>query len=59
MRVLAGLLFVLLAMFCGYGFLASFEYPGINGWKIGYLTAGAIFLLAALRALRSASKKTD
>lgn len=56
MRVLVGLLFVMLAMFCGYGFLASFEYSGINGWKIGYALAGAIFLLAALKALRSASK---
>ncbi len=59
MKVLVGLLFVMLAMFCGYGILASFEYPGINGWKIGYAIAGAIFLLAALKGFRSASNTCD
>tara|TARA_Y100000589_G_scaffold248700_1_gene236708 strand:+ start:2157 stop:2393 length:237 start_codon:yes stop_codon:yes gene_type:complete len=56
MKVLAGLLLVMLAMFCGYGFLASFEFPGITPWKIGYATAGVILLMAAIGTLRSAPK---
>jgi len=59
MRLIAGLLFVLLAMFCGFGFLASFEYPGITSWKVGYATAGALCLLAAYRTLWTTSKKND
>ena len=36
---------------CGFGFLASFEYPGVTVWKVGYATAGIIFLLLGIMFL--------
>lgn len=33
---------------CAFGFLASFEYKGITAWKVGYATAGIIFLLLSI-----------
>ncbi len=35
---------LLVAAFCAFGFAASFEYPGITPWKIGYATAGLTIL---------------
>ncbi len=33
---------------CGFGFLASFEEKGVTGWKVGYATAGIVFLLLSI-----------
>lgn len=48
-RILTGLALVAVALFCVFGFLASFE-PG-NGlpWKVGYGVCGAGSLFLALR----------
>lgn len=43
-RTLLGILLLLLGFFCIFGFLASFEYPGITAWKIGYAIAFAVFI---------------
>lgn len=41
-------LMLLLVPLCAFGFLASFEYEGITAWKVGYATAGIVFLLLSL-----------
>jgi len=44
-RIILGVILVLFALFCTYGFLASFEYPGIDAWKIGYSILGVASLI--------------
>ncbi len=39
-RVVGATVLAGIAAFCGYGFLCSFEYPGINAWKISYALTG-------------------
>lgn len=39
------------ALFCLYGFIASFEFPGITVWKVGYATVGLASAVAAGRLL--------
>ena len=39
-----GLLMLLPLPLCAFGFLASFEYPGVTGWHIAY-GSGAILLV--------------
>lgn len=41
---------IFLALFCGYGFLASGEYSGTRElwWKVGYGSVGVLLLLTAL-----------
>ena len=53
MRLAASVLMFLLAAFCAYGFLASFEFPGVTLWKIGYATLATGFGLAGLAIIRS------
>ena len=56
MRILGALALIAIALFCGFGFLASFE-PG-NGWqwKAGYGALGCICLFVALALLRLGTK---
>ncbi len=53
MRIIAGILLLFFATFCSYGFLASFEYPGITVWKVGYALLAGIFLYGGYRLIRS------
>ncbi|MCH2134165.1 MAG: hypothetical protein MK116_10485 [Phycisphaerales bacterium] len=47
--VALAIIFFLLAVFCLYGLLASFE-PGTSlWWKVGYGLAGVFFFATALR----------
>ncbi|MDG2422344.1 MAG: hypothetical protein P8M22_00045 [Phycisphaerales bacterium] len=48
---LKAVIFLLLAMFCGYGLLASFEPGTFIAWKIGYGLGILVFLLLTLRSL--------
>ena len=50
------LAFVALAVasFSAFGFLASFEEPGLTVWKIGYPIAVAVFGGVGLALIRSA-----
>lgn len=43
-RIIRTALLLCFAAFCAFGFLASFEYPGITLWKIMYPIVGAIAL---------------
>ena len=38
-RLALGCMTLLLTLFCVFGFLASFEFPGVTRWKIGYALA--------------------
>jgi hypothetical protein len=51
-RIMGALAFLAIALFCGFGFLASFE-PG-NGWlwKAGYAALGCLCLAGAAILLR-------
>lgn len=51
-RILAALVLLAMALFCAFGFLASFE-PG-NGilWKFGYGALACGFLVGAVALLR-------
>jgi hypothetical protein len=53
MRIIAGILLLFFATFCSYGFLASFEYPGITVWKVGYALLAGVFLYGGYRLIRS------
>ena len=53
MRILVGTLLVFFAAFCSFGFLASFEYPGITMWKVGYALLGAVSLYGGYKLIRS------
>jgi len=53
MRIILGILLIFFAIFCSYGFLASFEYPGITAWKVGYATLVVVFLYGGYRLIRS------
>lgn len=57
MKVLLAIVLITVAMVCGYGLLASFEYPGVTGWKVGYASVGLLSLLIALRTLYLANVK--
>ncbi|MEE2941745.1 MAG: hypothetical protein VX460_15260 [Planctomycetota bacterium] len=49
MKLITGLLFVALGLFCALGFLHSFEPGNAMAWRAGY---GAAALLCAWRASR-------
>jgi hypothetical protein len=51
-RILGALVLLAFALFCGFGFLASFE-PG-NGWlwKVGYAAVGCGCLTGVVMLLR-------
>ena len=46
-RIAAVVVLVLLALVCGYFFLAGFEYPGITAWKLFTGGLGVFFLVLA------------
>ena len=50
-RLGLGLMACLLALFCIYGFLASFEYPGVTRWKIGYALGFFAFGMLSLQLI--------
>lgn len=59
MPVILLVLFLLVALFCIFGFLASFE-PGIGvGWKIGYAIAFFASLGFGILCLRSRCKNDE
>jgi hypothetical protein len=47
-RILLGVGLLLLAAFCLFGFLASFEESEITVWKLGYSIAGVACVVAAI-----------
>lgn len=53
MRIVVGTLLVFFAAFCSYGFLASFEYPGITMWKVGYALLALVSLYGGYKLIRS------
>lgn len=53
MRIIVGTVLVCFAAFCSYGFLASFEYPGITRWKIGYALLALASLYGGYKLIRS------
>ena len=51
-HVFLGILLLLPAAFCGFGFLASFEaVPHALIWKIGYAGLGIAFLAGSLTCM--------
>ncbi len=59
MRVLLLCLLAPMALFCGYGFLASFEYPGVTGWKVGYAVVGGLSLIGMILCATQGAVKSD
>lgn len=53
MRIIVGAVLVCFAAFCSYGFLASFEYPGITMSKIGYALLALASLYGGYKLIRS------
>jgi hypothetical protein len=53
MRIIVGTLLLSFAAFCSYGFLASFEYPGITMWKVGYALLAVVSLYGGYKLIRS------
>mgnify|MGYP006448463461 FL=1 len=53
MRIVVGTLLVFFATFCSYGFLASFEFPGITSWKVGYALLAVTSLYGGYKLIRS------
>ena len=57
MPLILFVLFLLVTLFCIFGFLASFE-PGIGvGWKIGYAIAFFASLAFGILCLRATRKE--
>ncbi len=54
---IAAVALLAIAAFCGFGFLASFEYAGITGWKIGYGTATTLAVAGAALCVWRAARK--
>lgn len=52
LKVMMILILVALALFCAFGFLASFEYPSPNLWHLGYATAFALLTISIWRVGR-------
>lgn len=53
MRIIFGALLFFFAAFCLFGFLHSFEYPGITMWKVGYAILATVSLWSACMLIRS------
>ena len=53
LKVITILILVALALFCAFGFLASFEYPSPNLWHLGYATAFALLTILIWHVGRS------
>lgn len=56
-RIVMILFFLLIAAFCAFGLLASFESPGFIGWRIVYGAAGLACLLGAAWATTATLKR--
>jgi hypothetical protein len=55
-RILAALVLLAMALFCAFGFLASFA-PGYGLiWKVGYGAVGCVFLVGAMALFRVGGK---
>jgi hypothetical protein len=61
-RLAAAIVLIGMLLFCGFGFLASFEHPGITVWHIVYASSGILLAtltyfdlrpLARIRSFRS------
>jgi hypothetical protein len=48
-RLALGCMALLVTLFCIFGFLASFEYPGVTRWKVGYALAFFAFGMLSLQ----------
>ena len=48
-RLALGGMAFLVTLFCIFGFLASFEYPGVTRWKVGYALAFFAFGMLILQ----------
>tara|TARA_B100000405_G_scaffold274922_1_gene215994 strand:- start:364 stop:576 length:213 start_codon:yes stop_codon:yes gene_type:complete len=48
-RLALGGMAFLVTLFCIFGFLASFEYPGVTRWKVGYALAFFAFGMLSLQ----------
>ena len=55
-RVLLCLFLMLLALVCGYMFLAGFEYPGVTAHKVVTGTLSVVFLVGAVVVARRRTK---
>lgn len=51
LRLIAVMTLLLVAAFCAFGILATFEPPGSQMWRIGYAAAGVACLVAAAWAI--------
>ena len=51
LRLFGAVLFLVLFGITGFGFLASFEQPGITVWKLGYGLGGLLLFLASVGLL--------
>jgi hypothetical protein len=47
-RTLWPIVLLVLIGFCGFGFLASFEYPGVTVWHVAYAALGLTFVTLAM-----------
>jgi|TARA_B110000196_G_scaffold212972_1_gene182750 hypothetical protein len=59
MRIVFGALLFFFAAFCSFGFLASFEYPGITMWKVGYAILALVSLCGAYMLIRSGVQSSN
>ena len=57
-RTLGVVALLVLTAFCGFGFLASFEYPGITAWHVVYAVLGLTFATLTLLNLRRLFRQT-
>ena len=57
-RTLAVVALLVLTAFCEFGFLASFEYPGITVWHVVYAVLGLTFATLTLLNLRRLFRQT-
>ena len=63
LRVFGAVVFLVLSGILGFGFLASFEQPGVTVWKVGYGSGAILFFLvfaallfSAIRGFQSVSR---
>lgn len=59
-RYLSGSVFFLIALFCGFGYLASGELSGREEfvWKTGYAVTGLLFLIATIMQLTDSKRNS-
>ena len=55
-RIALGIMLLPVTLFCVYGFLASFEFPGVTRWKIGYVLAFLAFGSLSIRMIVKGAK---